>query len=63
MPNGSPAPCFQTMGLPCAIALLVIVFAALTLAPAVLAVGSRLGLFTRRAVDVRGWRKVGTSDG
>lgn len=55
-------PYFQTMGLPCAIALLVIVFAALTLAPAVLAVGSRFGLFDpKRAVDVRGWRKVGTA--
>ncbi|WP_082960409.1 MULTISPECIES: RND family transporter [unclassified Mycobacterium] len=55
-------PYFQTMGLPCAIALLVIVFAALTLAPAVLAIGSRFGLFDpKRPIDVRGWRKVGTA--
>lgn len=55
-------PYFQTMGLPCAIALLVIVFAALTLAPATLAVGSRFGLFDpKRELATRGWRKVGTA--
>jgi putative drug exporter of the RND superfamily len=55
-------PYFQTMGLPCAIAMLVIVFAALTLAPAILAVGSRFGLFDpKQDVSVRGWRKVGTA--
>jgi putative drug exporter of the RND superfamily len=54
-------PYFQTMGLPCAIALLVIVFAALTLAPAILVVGSRFGLFDpKRELSTRGWRKVGT---
>jgi putative drug exporter of the RND superfamily len=54
-------PYFQTMGLPCAIALSVVVFAALTLAPAILAVGSRLGLFDpKRELSTRGWRKVGT---
>jgi putative drug exporter of the RND superfamily len=55
-------PYFQTMGLPCAIALLVIVAAALTLAPAVLAVGSRFGLLDPKGqLSTRGWRKVGTS--
>lgn len=55
-------PYFQTMGLPCAIAMLVIVSTALTLAPAVLAVGSRFGLFDpKRPIDVRGWRKIGTT--
>ena len=54
-------PYFQTMGLPCAIALLVIVFAALTLAPAILVIGSRFGLFDpKRELSTRGWRKVGT---
>jgi putative drug exporter of the RND superfamily len=54
-------PYFQTMGLPCAIALLVVVFAALTLAPAILVVGSRFGLFDpKRAPNTRGWRKIGT---
>ncbi|HEV7581817.1 MAG TPA: RND family transporter, partial [Mycobacterium sp.] len=55
-------PYFQTMGLPCAIALLVIVAAALTLAPAVLAVGSRFGLLDPKGqLSTRSWRKVGTS--
>jgi RND superfamily putative drug exporter len=55
-------PYFNSMGLPCAIALLVIVAAALTLAPAILAVGSRFGLFDpKRELATRGWRKVGTA--
>ena len=54
-------PFFQTMGVPCAMALLVIVAAALTLAPAVVVVGSRFGLFDpKRELSTRGWRKVGT---
>ncbi|MEZ0350261.1 RND family transporter [Mycobacterium sp. pR1184] len=55
-------PYFQTMGLPCAIALLVIVLSALTLAPAVLALGSRFGLFDPKGnLSTRNWRKVGTA--
>jgi RND superfamily putative drug exporter len=55
-------PYFQTMGLPCAIALLVIVFAALTLAPAIVAVASRFGLLDPKGqLSTRGWRKVGTT--
>ncbi|MGH3637651.1 MAG: RND family transporter [Mycobacterium sp.] len=55
-------PYFQTMGLPCAIALLIIVAAALTLAPAILAVGSRFGLLDPKGqLSTRGWRKVGTT--
>jgi RND superfamily putative drug exporter len=55
-------PYFQTMGLPCAIALLVIVAAALTLAPAILAVSSRFGLLDpKREPSTRGWRRVGTA--
>src|ERR1700759_4255810 len=55
-------PYFNSMGLPCAIALLVIVAAALTLAPAILAVGSRFGLLdAKRVLSTRGWRKVGTA--
>jgi RND superfamily putative drug exporter len=55
-------PYFQTMGLPCAIAILVIVAAALTLAPAILAVASRFGLVDpKRELSTRGWRKVGTA--
>ncbi|MCV7282109.1 MMPL family transporter [Mycolicibacterium flavescens] len=55
-------PYFQTMALPCAIAVLVIIAAALTLAPAVLTVASKFGLLDpRRELSQRGWRKVGTS--
>lgn len=55
-------PYFQTMGLPCAIALLVIVSAALTLAPAILALSSRFGLFDpKRQLSTRNWRKIGTA--
>ncbi|BBZ70303.1 RND family transporter [Mycobacterium paraseoulense] len=55
-------PYFKTMGLPCAISVLVIIAAALTLAPAVLTVGSRFGLLdAKRELSTRGWRKVGTA--
>ena len=37
-------PIFQTIGVPCAVGMLVAVAVALTLVPAVLAVGSRFGL-------------------
>jgi RND superfamily putative drug exporter len=54
-------PFFQTMGVPCALTILVIVAAALTLAPAAVVVGSRFGLFDpKRELSTRGWRKVGT---
>ncbi|WP_051288508.1 RND family transporter [Mycobacterium sp. URHD0025] len=55
-------PYFQTMGLPCAIAVLVIIIAALTLAPAVLTVASKFGLLDpKHKIASPGWRKVGTS--
>ncbi|MCV7238369.1 MMPL/RND family transporter [Mycolicibacterium celeriflavum] len=55
-------PYFQTMALPCAIAILVIIAAALTLAPAVLTVASRFGLLdAKRELSTRRWRKVGTA--
>ncbi len=55
-------PYFHTMGLPCALAMLAIVAAALTLAPAVLVVASRFGLLDpKRELSTRGWRKVGTA--
>ena len=38
-------PYFQTIGVPCAVGMLVAVAVALTLVPAVIAVGSRFGLF------------------
>ena len=54
-------PYFQTLGVPCAVGMLVAVFAALTLGP-VLTVGSRFGLFDpKRRMRTRGWRRVGTA--
>jgi len=55
-------PYFQTMGVPCAVGMLVAVAIALTLVPAVLTVGSRFGLFEpKRKIKARGWRRVGTA--
>lgn len=55
-------PYFQSMGIPCAVGMLVAVAVALTLIPAVLTVASRLGLFDpRRTIKVRGWRRIGTA--
>jgi RND superfamily putative drug exporter len=55
-------PYFQTMGLPCAIALVVTVVAGLTLAPAILVVASRFGLLDpKRPISERGWRKIGAA--
>jgi putative drug exporter of the RND superfamily len=55
-------PYFQSLGVPCAIGMLVAVFAALTLGPAVLTVGSRFGLFDpKRKMRTRGRRRVGTA--
>jgi putative drug exporter of the RND superfamily len=54
-------PYFQKMGVPCAIALLVVVLAALTLAPAILVIGSKFGLFDpKRELLTRRWRRIGT---
>lgn len=55
-------PYFQTLGIPCAVGMLVAVVVALTLGPAVLVVGSRFGVFDpKRVLSVRGWRRVGTA--
>lgn len=55
-------PYFQTLGVPCALGMIVAVAVALTLIPAVLAVGSRFGLFEpKRKIIVRRWRRVGTA--
>jgi RND superfamily putative drug exporter len=57
-------PYFQSLGVPCAVGMLVAVVAALTLGPAILAVGSRsrFHLFDpKRAMRTRGWRRVGTA--
>jgi RND superfamily putative drug exporter len=55
-------PIFQTIGVPCAVGMVVAVAVALTLVPAVLAVGSGLGLFDpKRRIGVGRWRRVGTA--
>lgn len=55
-------PYFQTMGIPCAVGMLVAVAVALTLGPAVLAIASRFGVFDpKRTIKVRGWRRIGTA--
>ncbi len=53
---------FNSLAYPSAIALLIVVAAALTVAPAVLVVASRFGLLDpKRMIKTRGWRKVGTA--
>ena len=55
-------PYFQPLGLPGAVGILVAVAVALTLIPAVMAVGSRFGLFEpKRLIKTRRWRRVGTA--
>ncbi|MFV0493817.1 RND family transporter [Mycobacterium sp.] len=55
-------PYFQTLGVPCAVGMLLAVVVALTLGPAVLVVGSRFGVFDpKRVLSVRGWRRIGTA--
>ncbi len=56
-------PYFQTLGVPCAIGILVAVAVALTLGPAVITIASRFGLLEpKRAMRIRFWRKIGTID-
>ncbi|MDG4666796.1 RND family transporter [Mycobacterium sp. 236(2023)] len=53
---------FQTVGIPCAIGMLVAVVVALTLVPAMIATGGRFGLFDpARVIGMRRWRRVGTA--
>ncbi|CPR08174.1 mmpL4_2 [Mycobacterium bohemicum DSM 44277] len=55
-------PIFQTIGVPCAVGMLIAVLVALTLVPAVLATGSRFGLCDpKRRIGQRRWRGVGTA--
>ena len=55
-------PYFRSLGFPLSIGMLVAVFAALTLGPAVITIGSRFGLFEpKRALNTRTWRRVGTA--
>jgi putative drug exporter of the RND superfamily len=55
-------PLFQTLGIPCAVGMVVAVAVALTVVPAVLAIGGRFGLFDpKRRIRVRRWRRIGTA--
>ncbi len=55
-------PFFTALALPCAVGVLISLSVALTLFPAVLALGSRFGVFDpKRDLRVRGWRRVGTA--
>ncbi|ORW12163.1 RND family transporter [Mycobacterium kyorinense] len=53
---------FQAIGVPCAVGMVVAVAVALTLVPAVIALGSRFKLFEpKRNVRGHGWRRIGTA--
>jgi putative drug exporter of the RND superfamily len=55
-------PVYQTLGIPTAIGIVVAVLVALTLVPAVIALGGRFGLFEpKRKVTFRRWRRIGTA--
>jgi RND superfamily putative drug exporter len=55
-------PYFQNLGIPSAIGVLVSLVTSLTLAPAVLVVGSRFGLLEpKRMTAKRGWRRIWTA--
>jgi putative drug exporter of the RND superfamily len=55
-------PYFSTMGAPVAIGMVVVVIIAVTLGPAVLFLGSKVGLYeSKRPAQSRFWRKVGTA--
>src|SRR5690349_250436 len=55
-------PYFESLGIPLSIGMLVATVAALTMAPALLTICSRFGLFDpKRKTDTRTWRRVGTA--
>ncbi|MFN8225374.1 MAG: MMPL family transporter [Mycobacterium sp.] len=56
-------PYFQSLGIPLAVGMVTVVIAALTMGPAVVSIASRFRrtLEPKRAMRIRGWRKVGTA--
>ncbi|OBG27526.1 RND family transporter [Mycobacterium sp. 852002-51057_SCH5723018] len=56
-------PYFQTMGIPLAVGMVIVVAAALTLGPALIAVASRFGrvLDPKRMTQPRGWGRIGAA--
>ena len=55
-------PYFNSLGVPAAIGISVALLGALTLAPAILTMGSHFGLFDpKRKMQTQGWRRIGTA--
>ena len=55
-------PYFNSLGVPAAIGIAVALLGALTLAPAILTMGSHVGLFDpKRSMRTQGWRRIGTA--
>ncbi|MGY4710019.1 MMPL/RND family transporter [Mycolicibacterium sp. CBM1] len=53
---------FNSLAYPSSMALIIVVAAAMTVAPAVLVVGSRFGLLEpKRMMKTKGWRRIGTA--
>jgi putative drug exporter of the RND superfamily len=54
-------PYFNTLAAPCSIGLVVVILGSLTLAPAMVVVGSRFGAYDpKRKTTTRRWRRIGT---
>jgi RND superfamily putative drug exporter len=52
-------PYLNTLAIPCAVALVVVIAASLTLVPALIAIGGRFGLLDpKRAINIRRWRRL-----
>ena len=55
-------PYFNSLGIPAGLGVLVTLVGSLTLTPAVITIGSHIGLFDpKRAMRTRGWRRIGTA--
>ena len=55
-------PYFQTLGVPLAVGMLVLIVTAMTFGPAVITVASRFGLLEpKRSMRKQGWRKIGAA--
>ncbi|KAA1250606.1 MMPL family transporter [Mycobacterium simiae] len=55
-------PYLNTLAIPCAVGLLIVIAASLTLVPAILVTGGRFGLLeAKRPANVRRWRRIGTA--
>ncbi|EFV12110.1 RND family transporter [Segniliparus rugosus] len=55
-------PYFKSLAVPCAIGMLVVVAAAMTLSPAVLLLATKVGMMeSKRKIQTRGWRRLGTA--